>query len=114
MAWDILDGYKKAVLLTDELEVEIEATAISRIGSLYDKVFKLKSKARESFKAAIALALSMHPRTFSNDGETYFELHSFFIRLSFVSYLPKKSLLGLVFMRNFLTPLYIHEFRYVC
>ena len=74
MAWDILDWYKKAVLLTHELEVEIEAIAISRIGRLYDKVFKLKSKARENFKAAIALALSMHPRTFNNDGETYFEL----------------------------------------
>ena len=84
MAWDILDWYKKAVLLTHELEVEIEAIAISRIGRLYDQVFKIKSKARESFKAAIALALSMHPRTFNNDGETYSELRSFLISFSFV------------------------------
>lgn len=72
MAWDILDWYKKAVLLTRELEVEMEAIALSRIGRFYDVVFKIKSRAREAFTAAISLALSMHPRTFDNDGESTF------------------------------------------
>jgi len=66
LAWDILDWYKKAIVLTHELEVEIEAIATSRIGRLFDKVLKLKFKARESFKLAIELALSMQPRSFDN------------------------------------------------
>ena len=68
MAWEIIDFYKKATLLTRELEIEIEAIATSRIGRIYDKIFKVKSDARENFKRAIELALTMHPRSFENDG----------------------------------------------
>ena len=70
VAWDILDWYKKAILLTHELEVEIEAIATSRVGRMYDKVFSIKYKARENFKRAIELALSMHPRSFDNQGKS--------------------------------------------
>ena len=69
MAWEVLDWYKKAALATREIEVEMEAIALSRIGKLYDEVFTIKSKARENFKRAIELAISMHPRTFNNEGE---------------------------------------------
>ncbi|XP_065053598.1 uncharacterized protein LOC135682566 [Rhopilema esculentum] len=67
MAWEVLDWYKKAALATREIEVEMEAIALSRIGKLYDEVFAIKSKARENFKRAIELAISMHPRTFNNE-----------------------------------------------
>ena len=68
MGWEILDWYKKAILLTRELEVETEAIATSRVGRMFANVIKIKSKARECFKVAIELALSMHPRSFDSDG----------------------------------------------
>ena len=77
MAWEILDWYKKAVLLTRELEVEMEAIALSRIGRVYDKVLKMKSKAKENFRRSIGLALTMLPRTFNSEGECYCFLQNF-------------------------------------
>ena len=68
MTWEILDWYKKAVLLTREVDVEMEAIALSRIGELYDKIFKLKSNAARNFKRAIQLALSLYPQAFNNEG----------------------------------------------
>jgi VanZ family protein len=43
----------------------MEAMAVSRLGSLYDRVLRMKSKAREYFKLGIQLAASLHPRTFN-------------------------------------------------
>ena len=53
MAWETLDWYKKAVLKTREVDVEMEAVALSRIGELYDVVFKLKPNAKKYFKTHI-------------------------------------------------------------
>lgn len=88
MAWEILDWYKKAVLLTRELEVEMEAIALSRIGRVYDKVLKMKSKAKENFKRSIELALTMLPRTFNNEGECYFLLDNFKINVMTAGFGP--------------------------
>ena len=48
-------------------QVEMEAMAVSRIGGLYDKVLKLKSRAKDYFKLCMQLAVSMHPRNFSGE-----------------------------------------------
>ncbi|XP_013385178.1 uncharacterized protein LOC106155077 isoform X2 [Lingula anatina] len=68
MIWEVVDWYRRAVLLTRELEVEMEAIALSRIGKVFDKVLKMKVKAKESYMRCIHLALSMYPRTFSDQG----------------------------------------------
>ncbi len=70
MIWEVLDWYKQAVVLTRECDVEVEAIAISRIGRVYDKVLNMKVRARENFKKAIQLAMSLHPRTFTTDGKS--------------------------------------------
>ncbi|XP_033125984.1 uncharacterized protein LOC117123992 [Anneissia japonica] len=62
MVWEVLDWYKKAILLTREKDVELEAIAMSRMGVIYDSILKLRSKARPYFKGAITLAHSLHPR----------------------------------------------------
>ena len=49
--------------------MELEAIAVSRIGRVYDKVLKLKYRAKEYYKLSIQLAFSMHPRTFNTEGE---------------------------------------------
>ena len=60
----------QATLRTREVtEVELEAIAVSRIGRVYDKVLKLKYRAKEYYKLAIQLAFSMHPRTFNTEGK---------------------------------------------
>lgn len=51
-------------------EVELEAIAVGRIGRVYDKVLKLKYRAKEYYKHAIQLAHSMYPRTFTLEGIT--------------------------------------------
>ena len=72
MAWETLDWYTKAVINTREIDIEMEAIALSRIGKLYDKVFRLKSSAKRNFDKAIQLALSLHPRTFNTEGKFCF------------------------------------------
>eukprot|EP00794_Sanderia_malayensis_P003083 gene3083-3548_t len=62
MIWEVVDWYKKAVVLTRECDMETEGTAVSRIGRVYFKVLNMKSKARENFQKAIQLGLSLHPR----------------------------------------------------
>ncbi|XP_071949809.1 uncharacterized protein [Antedon mediterranea] len=66
MVWEVLDWYKKSILLTREKDVELEAIAMSRIGAIYDIVLKLKFKARPYFKGAITLAHSLHPRVLTH------------------------------------------------
>jgi len=43
--------------------------AVSRLGGVYDKVLKLKSKAKDYFKCCMQLAISMHPRNFSGESK---------------------------------------------
>ena len=59
--------YKKSILLTRETDVEIECIALSRMGRVYDKILKLKIRAKESFKLALNLSQTLYPRTFLND-----------------------------------------------
>lgn len=72
MAWETVDWYKRAVLKTREVDVEMEAIALSRIGKFYDIVFKLKPNAKYNFNRSIQLAHSLHPRTFDREGIFYF------------------------------------------
>ncbi|KAJ8305731.1 hypothetical protein KUTeg_016276 [Tegillarca granosa] len=72
MVWDIIDWYRQAIVLTRDLDMEMEAIALSRLGVVYDKVLKLKPKAKECFMASVRLAESMHPRTF-NTTDWYIE-----------------------------------------
>ncbi|XP_033125983.1 uncharacterized protein LOC117123991 [Anneissia japonica] len=67
MVWEVLDWYKKAILLTREKDVELEAIAMSRMGVIYDSILKLRFKARPYFKGAITLAHSLHPRVLTNE-----------------------------------------------
>lgn len=68
MVYEVIDWYKQAVLRTREItEVEVEAIAMSRIGKVYDKVLKLKYKAKEYIMRSMQLANSMHPRIFHDE-----------------------------------------------
>ncbi|XP_021352477.1 uncharacterized protein LOC110449746 [Mizuhopecten yessoensis] len=68
MVWDVVDWYKVAVLRTRErTEMELEAIAASRLGKIYDKVLKMKDKAKDYVMQSIQLAHSMHPRTFNSE-----------------------------------------------
>ncbi|KAK3084872.1 hypothetical protein FSP39_020577 [Pinctada imbricata] len=68
LVWDIIDWYKQAVVRTREVtEVEMEAIALSRLGRVYDKVLKIKYKAKEYLMRSMQLAHSMHPRTFNSE-----------------------------------------------
>jgi len=43
--------------------------AVSRLGSIYDEVLKLKSRAKDYFKICMQLAISMQPRNFSGESK---------------------------------------------
>ena len=72
MRWETLDWYKGAVLKTREVDVEMEAIALSQIGKFYDVVFKLKPSAKKYFKRSIQLAGSLHPRTFDKESKCFY------------------------------------------
>lgn len=75
MVYEVIDWHKQAVLRTREItEVEVEAIALSRIGKVYDRVLKLKSKAKEYLMRSMQLANSMHPRTFHGEGIVFSKL----------------------------------------
>nr|XP_034304055.1 uncharacterized protein LOC105344738 [Crassostrea gigas] len=65
MVWEIIDWYKQAILLARELDIEQEAIAMQRIGRVYAKVLKFKPQAKEYYKRAVQMAVSMAPRTFT-------------------------------------------------
>ena len=75
MAWEILDWYKKAKGLTREIDIEMEAQALSRIGKFYDEVMESPSKAKPNFKEAIHLAQSLPHKNLANEGVYYFWLY---------------------------------------
>jgi hypothetical protein len=45
-----------------------EAMALYKIGLVYDKVFKVKFRAKTYLKKALELAQSMTPRNFTTEG----------------------------------------------
>ena len=68
--------------LNHVLQVEMEAIAMSRLGSVYDKVLKLKSRAKLYFKICMQLATSMQPRNFSGESKP---IVSFYAQLETLS-----------------------------
>lgn len=62
--------YDAMLIFREITEVELEAIAVSRMGRVYDRVLKLKYRAKEYYKLAIQLAHSMHPRTFAMEGKS--------------------------------------------
>ncbi|XP_028392853.1 uncharacterized protein LOC114517357 [Dendronephthya gigantea] len=67
MVWEVVDWYKRAILLTREKDVEFEAIGHSRLGRVYDQVLKLKNKAKENFMRCLELVNSMYPRVFTTE-----------------------------------------------
>ena len=47
----------------------MEAIAASRLGRLYDKVLRMKLRAKDYFKYSMELAGSMEPRNFSGESK---------------------------------------------
>jgi len=43
--------------------------AVSRLGTVYDKVLKLKSRAKDYFNICMQLVVSMQPRNFSGESK---------------------------------------------
>lgn len=72
LIWDVVDWYRKAILLTQEHDVENEAITYSRLGHLYDKVLKLKYKAKENYKICLELSQSLYPKIFTTFGKALF------------------------------------------
>lgn len=62
MIWEVLDTYKASGLCCREKDIENEAVALSRQGRIYDKVFKVRSKAHEYYRRAFDLAQGLLPR----------------------------------------------------
>ena len=67
MIWEVVDWYKRSILLTREKDVEFEAIGHSRLGRVYDQVLKLKVKAKENFMRCLELVNSMYPRVFTSE-----------------------------------------------
>lgn len=65
MMWTILDMYKEAVLLSQELDIENEACALSRLGRMYDKVFKIRGKSHQYYRRAFDLVQTLFPKDMS-------------------------------------------------
>ncbi|XP_020917560.1 uncharacterized protein LOC110254854 [Exaiptasia diaphana] len=64
IVWDVIDWYKRAVILARELDLEQEAIALGRLGHVYNKVLKLRQRSKTYYKKSFELVESMKPRTF--------------------------------------------------
>ena len=73
MVWEVVDCYMEAIVLAKEINIEVEAIALSRLGSVYDKILKDKIRAKTYFTRSIQLAMTLHPRTFDSEGK--FDTH---------------------------------------
>ena len=67
LVFDIVDWYKQAIVLAREVEIEQEAIAESQLGVLYDKVLKMKWRAKVYFTHSFQLAESLKPRVFTSE-----------------------------------------------
>ena len=79
MVWEIIDWYKDSILKVRDKDIKQEAMSLSRIGKVYDKVLKIKFRARDYLKKSLELAHSITPFDASNEGNYMFPLvfHSF-------------------------------------
>ena len=57
MVWEVVDCYMEAIVLAKEINIEVEAIALSRLGSVYDKILKDKIRAKTYFTRSIQLAI---------------------------------------------------------
>ncbi|XP_060592614.1 uncharacterized protein LOC132747295 [Ruditapes philippinarum] len=69
MIWEVMDWYKNAILRARDVDMKQEAIALYKIGIVYDKVFKLKFRAKTYLKKSLELAQSMTPRIFTSEGK---------------------------------------------
>ena len=53
MVWKAVDSYMEAIILAREIDMEVEATALSWLGSVYDKILKDKIRAKTYFRRSI-------------------------------------------------------------
>lgn len=53
----VIDFYMNAIILTKEIEIEMEAIARSRLGHLYDSVLKDQIRAKENFMMSLQKGL---------------------------------------------------------
>ena len=49
MVWEVVDCYMEATVLAKEINIEVEAIALSRLGSVYDKILKDKIREKNIF-----------------------------------------------------------------
>jgi hypothetical protein len=64
--WDAVDLYKSAILKSRGKDIEIEAECLSKIGTIFESVFKMKQQAKACFYKCLELAESMKPKTFTH------------------------------------------------
>lgn len=64
--WEALDSFKAAVVAAREKDLECEAAALSRMGTIFKDLLKIQTKAEEAFQRSLELALAAAPRTFYN------------------------------------------------
>jgi len=67
LVYTVIDKYRHAVVLTREIEIEVEAIALSRLGKLYDQVLKIQHRASTCFKKCIELAHALTPRVMTTE-----------------------------------------------
>eukprot|EP00727_Mastigamoeba_balamuthi_P003700 m51a1_g13327 hypothetical protein (161) ;mRNA; f:248-881 len=69
MLWSIADTYKHACLLAQETDLESEAVALSRLGVMFDKVFKPRSLAGLDWYEAATEALQRELEAVAKQGD---------------------------------------------
>ena len=69
MVWEIIDWYKDSILKVRDMDLKQEAISLSRIGKVYDKVLKIKFRARDYLKKSMELAHSIVPFVCTNEGK---------------------------------------------
>ncbi|XP_076453844.1 uncharacterized protein LOC143288991 isoform X2 [Babylonia areolata] len=69
--WEVVDSFRLAAQLTRDRDLEMEAMALSALGRVFDKILKLKDRAKACLMKVLELANAMIPRAFT--GEEWFE-----------------------------------------
>ena len=93
MVWEIIDWYKDSILKVRDMDLKQEAISLSRIGKVYDKVLKIKFRARDYLKKSMELAHSIVPFVVTNEGKMIWCILQVIVFMCFVRlYVVKSSI----------------------
>jgi hypothetical protein len=63
--WDCIDLCHEAIIKSKDKFIELEAEMLSLLGTIYEKILKIDSRAKKYYKACFTLTEALKPKLFT-------------------------------------------------